>query len=50
MIIGYMILILLIKKEIVLKVIYWEIIIYINMESLNIMFKLRLNKKHVVYV
>lgn len=50
MIIGYMILILLIKKEIVLKVIYIKIIIFVKMESLNIMFKLKLNKECVAYV
>ena len=36
--------------EIVLEVIYSNIIIYIKMENLYIMFKLKLNKINVMYV
>ena len=48
--IGCMMLILKIIMVIVSKVIYMIIIIYIKMDNLNLMFKLILNKKHVVYV
>ena len=48
--IGCMMLIYKIIMVIVLEVIYINIITYIKMDNLNSMFKLILNKKHVVYV
>ena len=36
--------------EIVLEVIYSNIIIFIKMKSLNVMFRLKLDKEYVVYV
>ena len=48
--IGCMMLIYKIIMVIVSEVIYINIITYIKMDNLNSMFKLILNKKHVVYV
>ena len=47
--IGCMMLIFKIIKIILLKVIYLNIIIFIKITNLYLMFKLNLNKKHVAY-
>ena len=49
MIIGCIILIQEIIKIILLKIIYIDIIIFIKIINLYLMFKLKLNKKHVAY-